>query len=252
MLGDEQLELLATLVEASRQLPKGQRRPFYMHAVINRTGNYMVVHPSPPTDFQGAYPADVDLLSNHGLIHLRYSGNSISADITPEGFDYYANSKHGSRTPAQTVETALRSLLDDATLQNAFGPAIAKWRQAEDLLWSADVPAEFTTIGHHCREVMQLFAAAVEARFGSTAGVDPAKTVARIRKILDARITSAGHRAFAEALLSYWGTVSDLAQRQEHGAFKDERPLCWHAARRLVFQTLLVMYELNDVLDTYA
>ena len=47
-------------------------------------------------------------------------------------------------------------------------------------------------------------------------------------------------RAFLDALLTYWGTVSDLVQRQEHGAKKEGEPLMWEDARRVVFQTAIV------------
>lgn len=55
-------------------------------------------------------------------------------------------------------------------------------------------------------------------------------------------------RAFLEALLAYWGTVSDLANRQEHGATREGESLVAEDARRLVFQTMLVMYELDRAL----
>jgi hypothetical protein len=49
-------------------------------------------------------------------------------------------------------------------------------------------------------------------------------------------------------LLAYFGTVSDLIQRQEHGAQKEGEGLMWEDARRVVFQTALVMFELDRVL----
>jgi hypothetical protein len=63
-----------------------------------------------------------------------------------------------------------------------------------------------------------------------------------------------GHRgsrqdtSFAEALLAYFGTVSDLVQRQEHGAQREGAPLRWEDARRVVFQTAMVMLELDRAL----
>jgi hypothetical protein len=39
-----------------------------------------------------------------------------------------------------------------------------------------------------------------------------------------------------------------LVQRQEHGAQKEVTPLTWEDARRVVFQTCVVMYEINRAL----
>jgi hypothetical protein len=46
-------------------------------------------------------------------------------------------------------------------------------------------------------------------------------------------------------MLAFWGAVSDLAQRQEHGAQREAEPLGWEDARRLVFLSAVVMYEID-------
>jgi hypothetical protein len=51
-----------------------------------------------------------------------------------------------------------------------------------------------------------------------------------------------------DALLAYWGTTSDLAQRQEHGAQKEGEVLTWEDSRRLVFHTAIVMVEIDRTL----
>lgn len=73
---------------------------------------------------------------------------------------------------------------------------------------------------------------------------DKARTVARIRGVFDAKVSSATTREFLDALLAYWGTVSDLVQRQEHAGQKEGEPVTWEDARRVVFQSLSVMYEI--------
>ena len=45
--------------------------------------------------------------------------------------------------------------------------------------------------------------------------------------------------------MTYWGTVSDLVQRQEHGAQREGKQLVWEDARRVVFQTANVMFEID-------
>jgi hypothetical protein len=74
--------------------------------------------------------------------------------------------------------------------------------------------------------------------------------VARIRSVLQQHAAKLGTTAapFLDALLVYWGTVSDLVQRQEHGAQKEGRPLVWEDGRRVVFQTAIVMFEVDRTL----
>jgi hypothetical protein len=57
-------------------------------------------------------------------------------------------------------------------------------------------------------------------------------------------------REFAAALLAYFGTTSDLIVRQEHAARKEGERLVWEDARRVVFQTASVMFELDRFLGT--
>jgi hypothetical protein len=78
-----------------------------------------------------------------------------------------------------------------------------------------------------------------------------AHDVARIRSVLDQHTSRLGTTLapFLGALLSYWGAVSDLVQRQEHGAQKEGTPLMWADGRRVVFQTAIVMFETDRALS---
>ena len=91
---------------------------------------------------------------------------------------------------------------------------------------------------------MQAFASDIAERYGITGtSADLSRTIDRIRAVLSRADVGDSHRAFLDALLAYWGTVSDLVQRQEHGAKKEGEPLTWEDARRVVFQTAIVMFE---------
>ncbi len=77
-------------------------------------------------------------------------------------------------------------------------------------------------------------------------------TVKRIKKVLQESTPESGRTVikFLEALVPFWGTVSDLVQRQEHGAQKDTgEEINWEDSRRVVFQTANIMYELHRTLD---
>lgn len=130
--------------------------------------------------------------------------------------------------------------------------SFAKWASAEALLWSSDTEESMTTIGHLTREAMQLFATSLAAIARPTnLPADPAKTVARVRASLDAVSAALGasEQPFLDALLVYWGTVSDLVQRQEHGAQREGRPLQWRDARRVVLQGATVMFEIDEAVS---
>ena len=51
-----------------------------------------------------------------------------------------------------------------------------------------------------------------------------------------------------KALLGYWATVSNLAQRLEHGALKEGEPITAEDGRQLVFLTAEVMFEISHTL----
>jgi hypothetical protein len=71
------------------------------------------------------------------------------------------------------------------------------------------------------------------------------QTKAKVRAVFAAQSgLSTSVRRSLEALVAYWETVSDLTQRQEHGA-----DLAAEDSRRLVFQTMLVMREIDLALS---
>lgn len=148
----------------------------------------------------------------------------------------------------ERVEHELQHYLDSAAFRRRHPAAYEKWSQAAAKLWSSDSEREWTSIGHLCREAVQEFAANLVEQFQPPgAPGDRQKTVARVRVTLDqqqARLAST-EKPFLEALMTYWGAVNDLIQRQEHGGQREGNPLVWEDARRVVFQTVVVMYELD-------
>ncbi len=149
---------------------------------------------------------------------------------------------------SRSIETLIREYLRSGDFQRRYPAAYQKWSEAEHMLWQRD-SNQFTTIGHLCREAMQEFTTRLVERF-QPAEVDPdrAHVVARVRAILKWRAANGTIREFLDALLAYWGTVSDLVQRQEHGAQKEGALLRWDDARRVVFHTLVVMFEVDKFL----
>ena len=98
---------------------------------------------------------------------------------------------------------------------------------------------------------MQEFADIIVKDFNlSEVDNNKAHTVARIRTILESQIVKidTSIKPFVEALLTYWGTVSDIIQRQEHGGQKEGEVLVWDDGRRVVFHTAIVMLEISNFL----
>ena len=72
-------------------------------------------------------------------------------------------------------------------------------------------------------------------------------TFARVRAVLQRQKDGLSERKWGllDALLVYWDKAIDLVQRQEHGGQKQGDPLVWEDGRRAVFQTAIVMFEID-------
>jgi hypothetical protein len=250
LLEEEQEQLLQVLVEASRNVERAKRQQFMFVATF---GGSSITHPGLPDGKVEAYKGDIETLAREGLSALRYgSHGSLFFDVTPLGFRYYEEIKGRLNQPAERVETAVRQYLDSTRFQHRYPGAYRKWTEAEALLWSSESESQFTTIGHLCREAVQEFAEAlVQQQQVPDADPDKAHTVARIRSVLNSKKGQLGSREkpFLDALLTYWGTVGDLTQRQEHGGQKEGKPVVWEDARRVVFQCAVVMFEIDSAVS---
>jgi len=255
LLEPDQRELLVDLAEAARNVPKTERGPFFV-AYASQCSS--IIHPGLLGPRKELNPSDLEILSQNGLLVVirRGQGGYVEVfDVTPLGFQYYEEIKRQMGQPVQRIEATLLTYLDASRFQAAYPKAYAKWVQAESLLWQADVPVQLTTIGHLCREAMQEFADALGVKYDpANVSSGKAQTVARIKAVLEARANSLGdtERKFLEALRVYWGTVSDLVQRQEHDSQKEGASLVFEDGRRLVFQTAVVMFEIDQALSRQA
>jgi hypothetical protein len=243
-LEDEQRELLSWMVEGERSLPAAKRDAFLL---IGAMGGSFLIHPDLKERREVA-KGDLETLADSGLLRRDFgSKGTPNYQITPQGRRYYAEMKRRAGEAAEVVEKEVRLYLDADAFRTSYQGAYDRWRQAQEELWGAENEAQFTKVGHICREAMQAFASELAERVRIT-GVpaDPARTVDRIRAVVDKTAEGRGekYQAFLSALLPYWGTVSDLVQRQEHGAQKEGEPLTWEDARRVVFQTAIVMFEI--------
>lgn len=241
-----QEELLVTLVEAARNTPLDQRCKFLLYRL--NQGDF-IVHPAVPEDKKKVYFGDIEALVREDLLALGYGSSDF--DVTPLGFKYYEYLKKRAGQSVERVEATIRQYLETHSFQGKYPSVFEKWRSAEDLLWRTDTEQQLTTIGHLCREAIQTFVTILVEK-SNLPGIDQDKshTVARLRTVLVSKISGLGsdEKAFLEALIAYWGTVSDLIQRQEHGALKEGDQLIWEDARRVIFQTAILMFEIDSAL----
>ena len=249
LLESDQEELLIRLVEAARSLPSGQREKFTFSRSLAEDS---LLHSGVRKDPRRIYYGDVEALVREELLAVSYgSGGSPLFEITPLGFQHYEHLKRRTGDAVGRIEETVRRFLDAPEFQRKYPTGYQKWSQAEELLWQTDTEQQLTTIGRLCREAIQGFSRVlVDHHKPSFVTDDKAKTVALVRALLHMRRQQLGstERRFLDALLAYWGTINDLVQRQEHGALKQGEQLAWEDARRVVFQTAIVMFEIDKVI----
>jgi hypothetical protein len=249
LLETVQEELLIRVVEAARNLPPDQRRRFMV--ARSRDGDSLL-HPGLPEDKRKVYYSDIEALARGGLLVLSYgSRGEPFIDITPLGFQHYEHLKKRIGDAVGRIETTIRRFLDAPEFQRKYPEAYQKWSSAEELLWQTDTEQQLTMIGHLCREATQAFSAVLVDHYKPLDVSDyEAKPVARVRAILDMRRQRLGsaEKLFLKAILAYWRTVDGLIQRQVHGALQEGEKLVWEDARRIVFQTAIVMFEIDKAI----
>jgi len=249
ILEPEQRDLLFFLVETSRSIPRDKRQKFLLLAGMDC---HYLHHPHLANQETKVYKGDVEMLSRVGLVLITYGDRSLAFDVTPEGFRYYEYLKGKDPQPMQRVQDHSRGHLLGDQFQAHHPRSFKKWSQAEALLWGPESETQLTTIGLLCRESIQEFAAELVQEH-KIANADPNNThdVARIRSVIDHHKPALGGKTtlFLDALLAYWGTVTDLVQRQVHDSHREAETLVWEDARRVVTGTLNLFVEVDRALN---
>ena len=151
--------------------------------------------------------------------------------------------------PLERTEQGLRSYIESDSFQKKYSLAYGRWKEAEKLLWESDSDRQLTTIGHCCREAIQAFATAlVDYYQPPIVDTNKSRDITRIKAVINHHLGTL-EQDFLAALISYWQSVSGLTQRQEHGAQKEGGQLIWEDGRRVVFQTAVLMYEVDRSLS---
>jgi len=247
-LEESQVALLVDLVEASREaLP--ERHNFIAFHVMSADPRWPVNHRALGSGYL-AYPQDLIVLERAGLLHIdRHPSSMWEFFILPAGHAYYRSLKQAQGAPIERLQTTLRGWLDSERFKERHPGAYRKWTLAEERLLEANAEEHLTAIGLYCRDAVQEFVSGLVSQHEpANVDPDPAHDVARLRAVLRTRNLGTTLGPFIEALIAYWGTLSDLIQRQVHGAQRERERLGIEDGRRLVYQTLNVMYEVDRTL----
>lgn len=155
---------------------------------------------------------------------------------------------HRSRAHSR-VAAHLAEYVDEDALQSRYPDAFEMLEAALDL-FAVHPVRHATPIGHNCREAMLAFVDTALARHDINVSADSG-TVTKLRTLIrEAGPKSRAIAAHLKVLIEYWGTTSDLANRQEHGARRERDRLRAEDAQRLVFHTVLVMTEIDRALNS--
>lgn len=244
-LKPQQEKLLLELIHAERVAGESDRSPFYASQTFDGAD---VMHPGFPGRNHTIYWGDVQSLLQSGLLMpTKIDTNLVVFELAPEAYEY-AKDVVGVSSDEDPAEAMALAYIDASQFANRHPAAFDAWRKARDAVAVGGSETQLTEVGHWSREAMQAFTTDLVGSHGvRDADSDPAHTVARLRAVISQRPAETGETvaAFLAALVAYWGTLSDLVQRQEHGAQRDGEALGWHDARRIVFHTLAVMHELD-------
>jgi hypothetical protein len=167
----------------------------------------------------------------------------IDRKVNPQGL-LLSGIEHRAETHSRLLEQLLPTV-EEADFESRYREAFETWEAAAGK-FELDPVREARRIGEDCRAALDHFAdAALRARRVEP----PAGTVSKLRALLDdAEAKSLGVAAHHDALIKYWGTVSDLDQRQAHKGKREAEKLTREDARRAVLYTLLVMLEVDRAL----
>jgi hypothetical protein len=249
LLEPEQKKLLSELVETSRSIPSDAPYRKFIHTEFSGGTSVLKNRGLPNWHTSNVYRGNLDILNRNGLLSLTInSQRGYVFDVTPEGFKYYEEMKMTEGEPIQRIQSSVKDYLDSNRFQKNYPCAYKKWLAAEQLLWSTETNKQLSVVGHNCREAMQEFVTTlVESLKPNGVEQDKAKHIIRLKAVIAHRSTKLGKTLpkFLNALIEYWGTVSDLVQRQEHAGQKEGEPVTWEDARRVVFQTAITMYEID-------
>jgi DNA-binding PadR family transcriptional regulator len=182
-------------------------------------------------------------LRDEGYVDARFAGGMTIAFVR---LTEYGRDQAREVDPFERVRDEARNVLASRLFADRYPGAFEAWVAAERLLWEEDTPSNLTTIGHNVRDATQRFTTTlVEEHRPPTVAVDQALVEKRLGAVIAMHRNRLGvaRRQVLEALGDLWEANNRLIQRQVHGASKEDEPVTWDDARRIVYLTMFLMVE---------
>jgi hypothetical protein len=179
---------------------------------------------------------------------LREAADKLGLDkrISPSGLKKTYEQRTAERSDRIVAHFAAH--IDEAAFASRYPVAYEKWRDAFDL-YELDAERHATRIGHDCRDAINAFAADLVRLHDLD--IEPAVSTTKktVREAFAAHADGSKRvRTFVDALLACWEALIGLVMRQDHSGERPESVIGAEDSRRLVFQTLLVMVEIDSAL----
>ncbi|MFA6980774.1 MAG: hypothetical protein WC209_15740 [Ignavibacteriaceae bacterium] len=243
--------IISSIIEAHRSLPVEKRVEFF---VTIDSGGTSMLHPSFLNGFQDVSIVDLKMMDSVGYIKIDSSNSphvNFSFNPTMKGIKYYEFMKQNYVDSFQHVDSEVIDYLYSSNFPIKYQNAFAKWKEAENLLWKAENQINYSTIGHLCRESVQEFIDVLIIQYNLVEQYpDKTKTKTRFDGILGYNRDKIGKTVlkFLTAYNDYWYNLIDIIQRQEHSGLKEGEKLGFEDARRVVFHTAILFYEINKII----
>jgi len=240
--------IISFIVEAYRSMPVEKRMVFIVTTCSSGTS---IGIPSLPNSSLDVSIVDLKILDAAGYIKIEkyfYPSIEYSFHPTAKGIKYYEYLKQNYIGSFQQIDSEIKNYLSNSNFSVRYQIAFAKWKEAENLLWKAENQINYSTIGHLCRESVQEFIDTLIIRYNLTDKYpDKAQTKNRFYGIINYNRNLLGKtlQNFLEAILDYWNNLIDIIQRQEHSGLKDGEKLGFEDARRVVFHTAILLFEVS-------
>lgn len=248
-IDSEQKKIFIHFVDKYKDIIKDKRYKFVATHLAD--GSTIIGHPLKPNiDFKIS-KIDFEALSFNNLFNGYYldSPHTMQFIISLEALEVYELLKKEKILPLDRVENDSSNYIKSKEFIEKYPRAYQKWLMAEELYLKETNNKNLTTIGHLCRESLQEFSEELLVNKFINKKFPKSHIIAKIKYVFETiGNNSSSTEKFLDSLLNYWGNVSDLVQKQEHGAQKEKSVLKINDARRIIFHSAIVMYEIDKTI----
>lgn len=199
--------------------------------------------------------SDLEALESASLVNLTGSASVLEVTLTENAAAYLNYLQEQAIDPLKRLVGEFWDYLDSEGFQSRHSQAWRKWQSAASLLWAAGDPSDFGNIGFRSRESMKAFVTdLVDMYDPPEVEPDPEKISDRLHDVLEFRQEQLGERSkpFLDALKDYWDKLARRYQLLVHHKTPEAQTLTLNDAKWIVYQTAMVMFEIDRSLSRGA